>query len=331
MKQDNGYTDKTKILGLIKSDYGRSGGKSVTNAVKKIQQNDKVYRAVERLKFSECAMGSGYGVHTHLDKNIRRHIGVTSEQILRVHLSKKCDIVDKYKLCFLRQLRSAFAVQSIDKALEICEKINGNDNESIDNMYLLSRYSDAETVYNDWKACGIYKEVHEIKKMADGKLGSVLNCSQREAMLHREAKEIISLCVNRSVVYFTTECKVRDFGVILTMNSSNVHGGEIDVVTKDSIVDIKVKEQFSVLDILQVLTYARIMKLNKHKLYKGVKYIKLVNPFINKVRTYTIKDVPKELWELIDDNIIGTYKQLSLFDNNIVGDMSKLIKGEDNQ
>lgn len=311
---DSGYTERDMVFGLINSNYGRSGGKCVTSAIKNIQRTDEIYRLVEQLVFIESAMGSGYGIHTHLDTNIRRHIGVTSEQILRTEFSKKLSTIERYKLCYLRQLRSAYTVGMVDKALEICGRITGNNNESIDNMYVLSRFSDAEQVYNGWKRDGILKSVDEIHEMVNDKLNSVLNCSPRDAVLHREAKEIISLCINRSVVYFTTECKVRDFGVVLTVSGNNIHGGEVDVVTKDSIIDIKVKEQFTVYDVLQVLTYARIMKLNKHKLYKGIKYVKLVNPFTNKVRTYTIKNIPKIIWELIDSDIINTYKQLSLFD-----------------
>ena len=320
-------TDKKEIINLIKSDYGRSGGKCVTNAIYGVTNKDEVYKEVEKLNYSECAMGSGYGVHTNLDSNIRKHIGVTLEQLLRTVLSKKLDTAERYKLCYLRLLRSAHTVGRLDRALEICSKITGNNNESIDNMYLLSRFSDAEQVYNTWKADKVYKELSDAQKMADDILNRVLNCSPREALIHREAKEIVSLCLNRSVVYFTSECKVRDFGVVLTVSGGNIHGGEVDVVTKDSIVDIKVKEHFTVYDVLQVLTYARIMKLNKHKLYKGIKYVKLINPFTNKVRTYTIKSIPKEIWELIDDNIICTYKQLSLFDKTVdaMGDLSKIF------
>lgn len=307
---NNEYKDE--ILSTIKGTYGRSGGKCVTNAVYGVTNKDEVYKEVERLNYSECAMGSGYKIYTqiNLDKNARKHIGVVSEQIVRLILSSKLSEKEKYKKCFLRQLRSAYAVGKLDTAVEMCKKITGNDNSSIHYMYLLSTFSDVEEKKNSIKSEGKHISKYELQKTADDELRKVGN---KPFLYIKEVTDIISLCINRIIAYLTTKCKVRDFGVVLEANGNNIQGGEVDVVTKDSIVDIKVREQFTVYDVLQVLTYARIMKLNKHKLYRGIKYIKLVNPFTNKVRTYTIKSIPKEIWELIDDNIICTYKQLSLF------------------
>lgn len=324
---DSGYTKRDMILNLIKGDCGRSGGKCVTSAIGNVQKEDRIYKETERLTFCECSMGSGYKICTYLnlDKNIRKHIGIVSEQIVRLLFSEKLTEKEKYRVCFLRQLRSAYAVNELDKAIELCEKITGNDNTSIFNMLVLSRFSDAELEKNANNDSGKYKLSTDLQRMVYEELGKV---ASKPLIYRKEITEIISLCINRLTTYFKTECKTREFGVILEISGTKVRGGEVDLVTRDSIVDIKVKEKFEVTDIIQVLTYARIMKLNKHKLYKGIKYVKLVNPFTNKVRTYTIKNIPKIIWELIDNDIINTYKQLSLFDEqfNCNTDINKLFE-----
>lgn len=292
--------ERNRLKNILSSGYGRSGGRSVTNVIKGLDKESEIYSKVSKLEYAEDEMTCGYGVTDRVDdKNIRKHIGVVTEQLLRVYLSRGLDTVDKYKLCFIRMLRSANSVGMLDDALEICDKINDNNNISLDNMYVLSRFSDAEA------DCANIGSSLIARRRATEILNSVKKCSLVNALNHKKAKGIIAECLNRCIAYFTAECKVKEYGVVLGGYGNITLGGEIDIITKNSVVDLKVKDDCSIEDIMQILTYARILKTRERQRYRGVKYARLVNPYINKIYTYELKKVPKEVWEIIDTEIIG--------------------------
>lgn len=293
-------SERNRLEQVLRSSYGCSGGRSVTNIIRELDKDSELYQMVSRLEPIEDEMTCGYVVKDKVDnKNIRKHIGVSTELLLRARLADGMDTVDKYKKCFLRQLRSAAKVGMLDDALRICERITGNNNKSLESMYVLSRFSDAEN------ACENISSLVLRQRKATEIINSLKKCSCIDAMQHKNAKQIIAQCLNRCDVYFATKAKVKEFGLVLDGCGSITLGGEIDIVTKDSVVDLKVKDGCSVEDAVQILTYTRILKTRERQRYRGVKYARLVNPYINKIYTYELKKIPKEIWKIIDKDIIG--------------------------
>ena len=87
--------------------------------------------------------------------------------------------------------------------------------------------------------------------------------------------------------------------------SAQIIAGEGDFLTEDTIWDFKVsKNKPTSKHSLQLLLYYVMAKKSGQEIYKNVHKIGLFNPRINKVYTYDMNTVPKELIEMIERDLL---------------------------
>lgn len=169
------------------------------------------------------------------------------------------------------------------------------------------------------------KTLSHIKGLDDTSIRSAAELCAYEAKAYGDIKKIRS---DKSYVSDETVCNIRkmvyrSLGMLKKYGGCIFSGftfeggytkkiayGEGDFLTPDTLWDFKTyKSPLNSQNTLQILIYWRLGMHSRYKTYQKMRYIGLYNPRTNTSYRIATKDIPKDVIETIDHEIIGYRKE----------------------
>lgn len=250
-------------------------GVSVTRRIKQVHQPYGGYlrgRDLEKIKL-------GDGIEAlNVEENIRANLVGLSVDYLSRYMTGTS--VEK---AFQVSLNGATMIGKRNVANGLISKIKNLDDTSIISAVKLVGF---DTVFRAGEST--YKPIEDINP-------------------NQATIENIRTMVMRSQHFFEVYGpKVMDGFNVIGGYTDTVSTGDGDFITRDTLWDFKVsKRPVNKDSTLQILMYWRMGLHSIHPEFKKIKYLGIYNPRMNEVSRIAVADIPKEVIEIVEKEVIG--------------------------
>lgn len=249
---------------------------SVTQRVKQVQQPYGGYLPIR--SFEKIAYDDGKELNS--DENIHSSlIGLGVDYLTRFMMG------DSASEAFKISLLGSNIIQKRSVANKLASQISSLDDLSIINACKLAGF---DVCFRAGKSG--YKPIEEIEP-------------------DQNTIENIRIMVERSIKFFEIYGPiVKDAPTFEGGYTNVVSAGDGDFMTKDTLWDFKVSSKAPTSKhSLQILMYYIMGQHSIHNEYKEIKYLGIFNPRLNIVYKYDVTQLPREIYEEVENNVIGYY------------------------
>lgn len=248
---------------------------SVTKRIEKIKQPRGGY--IRPRDFEKISLGSGIE-ELHPTENINPGLVGSAVDYLTRYMTGT-----PIRDAFAVSIKGAAMLNEFGRLNILLVSVDGLDDDSIDAAVKLTGYDCAFRA-----GIGTYRPVEDIEP-------------------NTATIENIRIMVERSLHFFERfGPKVLDGLIFEGGYTGYVSHGDGDFLTKDTIWDFKVsKQKVQTKHTLQLLMYWRMGLHSVHPEYKAVKYLGIYNPRENMVYRLAVDDIPKEIIDTVETDVIG--------------------------